>query len=666
VTSEETRPQQRSLEPLFRAGVIRNLKLQSRVLMAPMEKNLCTADGIVTQRYVDYLVERARAGVGLLRAEATYVDPVGRGRPFQLGAHSDAVIPELSRMVAEVHAAGGRISLELAHCGRQTNAAVTGRQPVAPSPVPCELSGGYVPRELTGVEIAAIVERFAAAAERAQKAGVDAIEIHGASGYLLNAFTSPYTNLRTDSYGGSLSNRMRFPLEVVDAVRSAVGPDLPVLYRICADEFVPGGLTREESGPIAAALERGGVDLIDVSAGTYESILATQPPMEAEAGLLLELAGAIKNHVGIPVATAGKLAQLDVAASAIASRTVDFVTIGRGLHADPELLVKARSGRMAEVRRCIACAECVAYLGEDRPAYCAVNPRTARERLLPIDPAPAKRRVMVVGGGPAGLEAARAARLRGHRVDLYERSARTGGQVPNGALVAGRADFAEPVRFLERELHRLGVRLHLDADVSLETVKAVDPDVAILATGGHRSVPPIPGSDLAHVMRSGEFLEHVERDPSGPLPDGVASADTVAVLGGSWVGCHIAGLLLERGTSVCVVEVRGSLAFDMGEQQGEVLRGRVSGHSKSTVRVASTVEQIGPGHIEIWDAARDQRDRLVADAVIVVERAQPNLELADAIRGHDAALPVFAIGDCVEPRRLADALREAAMLGASI
>jgi 2-enoate reductase len=192
-----------------------------------------------------------------------------------------------------------------------------------------------------------------------------------------------------------------------------------------------------------------------VSAGTYESILATQPPVEAEAGPLLELAGAIKHHVGIPVATAGKLAQLDVAASAIASETVDFVTIGRGLHADPELLVKARSGRMAEVRRCIACAECVAYLGEDRPAYCAVNPRTVRERLLSIEPASSQRRVMVVGGGPAGLEAARAARLRGHRVDLYERSARTGGQVPNGALVAGRADFAEPVRFLERD-HALG------------------------------------------------------------------------------------------------------------------------------------------------------------------------------------------------------------------
>jgi 2,4-dienoyl-CoA reductase-like NADH-dependent reductase (Old Yellow Enzyme family) len=307
------------LESLFQPGSIRNLELQSRVLMAPMEKNLCTAEGIVTERYIDYLVERARAGVGLLRTEATYVDPVGKGRPFQLGAHADAVIPQLSRLVKAAHEAGGRISLELAHCGRQTDSRVTGRQPVAPSPVPCDLSGAFVPRELTPAEIDEIIDRFAAAALRAQRAGVDAIEIHGASGYLLNAFTSPYANLRTDDYGGTFENRIRFPLEVVRAVRAVVGPDLPMLYRLCADEFVQGGLTREESGPLAVELERAGVDLIDVSAGTYESILATQPPMEAVPGSLLDLASAIKHCVQIPVATAGKLADLEIAAAAIST-----------------------------------------------------------------------------------------------------------------------------------------------------------------------------------------------------------------------------------------------------------------------------------------------------------------------------------------------------------
>src|ERR1700759_3825510 len=192
-----------AFEALFRPGFIADLELRSRVLMAPMEKNLCTADGVVTQAYIDYLVERARHQVGLLRVEATYVDPVGKGRPFQLGAQGDHVLPELARMCAAVHEAGGLLSLELAHCGRQSSADISGFQPVAPSPVPCAASGGWMPRELTVTEIAAIVERFAAAAARIEKAGVDAVEIHGASGYLVNAFLSPYTNLREDEYGGS-------------------------------------------------------------------------------------------------------------------------------------------------------------------------------------------------------------------------------------------------------------------------------------------------------------------------------------------------------------------------------------------------------------------------------------------------------------------------------
>jgi 2,4-dienoyl-CoA reductase-like NADH-dependent reductase (Old Yellow Enzyme family) len=321
------------------------LELKNRVLMAPMEKNLCTADGIVTTRYIEYLVERAQADVALLRMEATYVDPVGKGRPFQAGAHSDAVIPALTRLTAAVRAAGGRTSVELAHCGRQTSSLVTGRQPVAPSAVPCVASGGFMPRALTVGEIADILERFAMAATRAQASGVDAIEIHGASGYLINAFMSPYTNLRGDQYGGSLGNRMRFPLEVVAAVSAAVGPEMPLIYRMSADDCVPGGVTIADSGPLATALERAGVDLIDVSAGTYESILATQPPMEAGPGTLVALAAKIKTHVSIPVATAGKLVHLGVAERAVSGGDIDFVTVGRGLHADPELLTRpARVG----------------------------------------------------------------------------------------------------------------------------------------------------------------------------------------------------------------------------------------------------------------------------------------------------------------------------------
>ena len=309
---------------LFDPFDIRGLRLPNRVLMAPMEKNLCTSDGVMTQRYIDYLVARARGEVGLLRVEATYVDPVGKGRPFQCGAHADHVIPELARMTEAVHTAGGRVSLELAHCGRQTNMVVSGFQPVAPSAVPCSLSGGYLPRPLTRAEIAAIVQKFAAAALRGQRAGLDAIEIHGASGYLLNAFMSPYTNLRDDEYGGSLTNRMRFPLEVVRAVRTAIGDGMPLLYRMSGHDYVDGGLTEADSVPFAQELERSGVDLIDVSAGTYESITVTQPPMEAAPGALVDLAAAIKSAVTIPVATAGKLGALDVAESGTGRRQSRF------------------------------------------------------------------------------------------------------------------------------------------------------------------------------------------------------------------------------------------------------------------------------------------------------------------------------------------------------
>lgn len=661
-----------AFELLFTPAAIGSLALKNRVLMAPMEKNLCTADGVVTQRYIDYLLERARADVALLRVEATYVDPVGKGRPFQLGAHSDAVVPALARLVSAVHAAGGRISLELAHCGRQTNSVITGRQPVAPSAVPCAASGGYVPRPLTTADIAEIVGRFAAAASRAQAAGVDAIEIHGASGYLINAFTSPYTNLRDDGYGGSAERRMRFPLEVVAAVRRAVGVQMPLLYRMSADDRVPGGITPAQSGPLAAELERAGVDLIDVSAGTYESILATQPPMEAPPGQLLSLAATIKRYVSIPVATAGKLVDLAAAEHALAAGQVDFVTIGRGLHADPELLSKAQAGRLDEVRRCIACAECVAFLGQDQPAYCAINPTTIRERALRPRRASISKDVLIVGGGPAGLEAARGAAVRGHHVTLLERSERLGGQVRLGALSPGRHDFAEPVRFLERELRRLGVRTNYGVDVDPGIVTQLQPDAVIIATGAETVTRAVPGGELPHVIESSAYLALEAASCREPdrfnAHDALRAAESVAVIGGDWVGCHVASLLLERGFRVTIFETRGGLALDMGEQPGAMLRDRVLNHPRTAaVHLESTVEQITSGHIITWHARSGRSETVAIDAVVIGQYRQPNPALAVGLtETFSGQLPVRRVGDCLNPRKLQDALLEGATVAASI
>lgn len=642
---------------IFDPFEIRGLRLPNRVLMAPMEKNLCTADGVMTQRYVDYLVARARGGVGLLRVEAAYVDPVGKGRPFQCGAHSDHVIPELKRMADAVHAAGGRISLELAHCGRQTNMRVSGFQPVAPSAVPCALSGGYVPRPLAREEIAAIVDRFVAAALRGQDAGLDAIEIHGASGYLLNAFMSPYTNLREDEYGGSLANRMRFPLEVVRAVRDAIGDDMPLLYRMSGHDYVEGGLTEVDTVPFAQELEQAGVDLIDVSAGTYESITATQPPMEAAPGALLDLAATIKSALTIPVATAGKLGALDVAEAALGAGVVDFVSIARGLHADPELLLKAREGRLHEARRCISCAECVAFLNVDEPAYCAINPATVRELELAPVPAKMPRTVAVVGGGPAGLEAARAARLAGHRVTVYEASPSLGGRVRQGAVARQRQDFAEPVRFLAREMERLEVPVQLGTEVDAEFLDRLAADVVVVATGARPTSPPIPGGEQAHVESATGYLARVPADLSP-----VASQPAV-VIGANWTGCHAADVLSTQGYSVTIVDVQDALAGDMGVQQGMVLRDRVA--EECDVKLRTSVESIGADHVTAWDSVSGLRYDIPATRVLIASRMESVRSLADAIRVNTSRR-VHVIGDAAEPRKLADALLDGARLGGSL
>ncbi len=650
--------------PLWRPGRIGRLEVPNRVLMAPMEKNLCTAGGVITDRYIDYLVARARGDVALLRVEATYVDPVGQGRPFQVGAHNDATIEGLARLADAVHAAGGRLSVELAHCGRQTDARVTGRQPVAPSAVPCEASGGYLPRALSRDEIAEIVARFAAAALRVQQAGLDAVEIHGASGYLLNAFTSPYTNLRDDEYGGTPEHRRRFPLEVVAAVRDAIGSEMPLLYRMSADDCVPGGITPAESGPLAAELERGGVDLIDVSAGTYESILATQPPMEAAAGGLLATAAVIKQHVTIPVATAGKLVDLEVAERALTQSGLDFVTIGRGLHADPELLRKVRSGRSSEVRRCIACAECVAFLGYG-PAYCAVNPLTARERQLSPAAARESRRVVVIGGGPAGMEAARTAAIRGHEVTLYERGNRLGGQVLLGSLVNGRAAFAEPVRYLERELERVGVSVQLGSELDAPRVAGLQADDVIVATGADWGPSNRTHGGHAAVVAAPDFLAaELEAGAGNTRPAQLTGVSTALVAGGDWVACHVAALLLEHGIDVSVVHPGAALASDIGAQQGAVLRNRIAAHA--AIYLGHTLEQLAPGQAVIWDSEHDRSSTVAADLVVEVTRRQPTGDLMRELKRGDNRFSVWAIGDCATPAKLQDALLAGAALGALI
>ena len=347
------------------------------------------------------------------------------------------------------------------------------------------------------------MEAFAEAARRAVAAGFDAVEIHGAHGYLVGQFLSPYANRRDDEYGGDFERRLRFPLEVIAAVHGVVGEGVPLLYRLSADEHVEGGLTLADACRIVARLETAGVDLIDVSAGIYESAPWIVQPMEMAQGCLVPLAREIRRHVGIPVSVAGRITDASVAEHVLAAGDADFVTLGRALHADPEMPRKSLEGREDEICSCVGCLKCSDLLGQNEPVLCLANTQTGRERQYAIRRAARRQRAVVVGAGPAGLEAARVLALRGHEVTVLERASEPGGQLLLSRLVPGREDLAGLATYLAGAAARAGAEIHLGVEATVDVIVARCPDVVVVATGRAPASRPFQASSRARPsMRS--------------------------------------------------------------------------------------------------------------------------------------------------------------------
>lgn len=634
---QEVRP---SLEPLFRPLRVGSLEVKNRFLMVGLHLGY-GEDGFVTQRETDFLVERAKGEVGLIVMGALYTDPLGIWGIGHTGLYDDKFVPRLREMVAAVHGHGAPIFAQLLHAGRDSHSRwIGGQQAVAPSALYCRLTG-ETPRALSIPQIKQLVEGYTQAAGRAKEAGFDGIEIQGSTGFLVNQFLSPVTNQRDDEYGGDMERRMRFALEIVERIRATVGGDYPIMFRLCGEELVEGGNTLAEARIIAQRLEQAGVDCLDVQTGWHDAPVPTVQ-MSVPRGAFVPVAQGIKQVVRVPVATCNRITDPALAASILAEGKADLIGMGRAFIADPHLPKKAREGRWEDINTCTACGHCLDMIFTDRETACAVNAQAGREGEYQITPARRPKKVMVVGGGVGGMEAARVAALRGHQVSLYERGDQLGGQVALAAKPPHKEEMLNIIRYLSTQVAKAGVRVVLQKEVAPALVEAEAPEAVIVATGGRPVVPNIPGVDLPQVTTAWDVLAGRSRVGDSPV-----------VIGGGQVGCETAEFLAAQGKKVAILEMLPRMASDMGVTSRWVLLGRLraAGVRMLTNAKAETITQRG-----VLIAKNGSQELIEGDTVVLALGARPNNELAQQLQGR--VPEVMAVGDAVRPRLVREAIDE--------
>jgi len=638
------------LDTVFSPIKIGTVEIPNRLVVPAMVMNYCNADGTATQRYIACHEAKARGGWGLIITEDYAVTPEGRGFPNIPGLWDDSQIEGHAELTRRIHDAGGTIFAQIYHCGRQTTSLLTGSQPVAPSPIPCPLIQ-EMPHELTTAEIKKIVEQFGDCARRAQKAGFDGIEIHGGHGYLIAQFMSPYSNKRIDEYGGSLMNRLRFPLEILANIRLKAGTDFPVMFRISGDELVPGGRTIEDTRAIAVVLEEDGVDAIHVSAGTYGSGYAIAPPAAVGHGWITGYAQEVRKAVNIPVVTVGRITDPLLAEAIIDCGKADLVAMGRASLADPELPNKAAAGRFEEINYCIGCMQgCMGMISLYQPATCLVNPALGREEEMEIRPAEVKKKVFVAGAGPAGMEAAMVAAKRGHEVHLFEKEGRLGGQYYLAAVPPAKGEIASFIGWLRKQIDDNNVSIHLGTELTEEIVGREEPDAVVIATGSTPAPLTVPGIE-GHAVTAHDVLE-------GKVDVG----RSVAIIGGGMIGAETAHHLAHHGKSVTIVEMLPDVAQD---EQDHVRLFLLKGLAEKgvTIYVDATVTAAKGGALVI---ERDGKSETIGpfDTVVTAVGLQPRSELQSRLEGKVDRL--LTVGDAAGVRKALEAVAEGYRAGLEI
>lgn len=629
-------------------GTLGNVRVKNRITLPPMEKNWCDRHGTPTRRYIDYYAERAKHGVGMMNFEATYVDARGRGNLFQLGLWHDDNIPGHRRLNDAVQTWGCRTSAELNHGGRNSNTHRTGLQPVGPSNCPSAIVGGHQLRKLTIDDIGEIVRTFQAGARRAVAAGYDMITIHGAHGYLITSFLSHVYNQRTDEYGGSEENRWRFLIEIYRAVRDEVGPGMPVGVRLSAEEEVDDGYRIGSTIRLVQHLSSLGLDFVDVSTGLYESIETLIQPMDMRQGCLLPLARQMKAAVSIPVISAGRINDIAMAERAVSAGDCDFVHMGRAFHADAEILSKTLNGRGNEIIGCVACNKCCAQLFVNKPSVCTVNVDAGRERFSAILPSSNPRKVMVVGGGMAGMEAAQIAAQRGHDVTLYEKTDKLGGWINVLSAPRNRQSWNRAIEDRARLCERAGVGIVTGKAVAEDDIRKEKPQVLIVATGARPFMPRyVPGIDRDLVTNYDDIIRCRVRAGTNAI-----------VVGGQYLGLTTAEFMAEQGARVTVIEATEGLAGDLEYMAQKMLLARMESSNEIVVRLNSNIEKINDDSVVVQSGGELETLDGIDQVVFAIER-EMDRELIEAVTTglvEELGIEYHEIGDCVWPREPYDAV----------
>ncbi|NVM55218.1 MAG: FAD-dependent oxidoreductase [Candidatus Helarchaeota archaeon] len=631
------------LKKLFKPAVIGKMKLKNRFVMAPLNNHLSDL-GLVSDRLIKFLERRAQGGVGLIIMEATCVDwPRGKAGIAPPRIDDWKYVPRLGELVEIVHQYNTKIAVQLHHAGRQQSLVCSeDEEIIAPSPIPCTATGAVMPHELTIDEIEEIQDMFLEAAQRAKYAGFDAVELHGAHGYLINQFISPYSNKRTDEYGGDFEGRMTFAVELVEGIKNALGNDYPIIFRLSGDEFIEGGFTIEDAKQISQNLEEVGVDALDITAGIYESEPSWWarifPTPAFPKGCNVPLGESIKKVVNIPIIIVGRLGDPIDAEKVIAEGKADFVAIGRALLADPDIPKKAYEGRLVDIRPCIYCNEgCYGSIQNFNAIRCDVNAEVGKEMQIKIEPAKELKKILVVGAGPAGMEAARVAKLRGHEVILCEKGDKLGGQLISASIPWFKEPLRDLIKWFEGQLKKLGVKIKLNKEIT-KTIKEYEPDCLILATGAIPIIPDIQGVNMGHVVLAIDVI-------TGKANIG----NKIAIIGGGQVGCETAWFLTNQKKEVTLIETLPAIAEEM--------------NMVHRFYITNKLKELGVELITTASAKEIKKKSLIIDRYGKTQTIEvDNVVLAAGFKPNKLALTaneVYEIGDCVKPRNIRGAIHDA-------